>query len=284
VQTFLFYEAEDQPPTQLGDIEDALHRIPGVAFAAPRGAPYRPGEWHDAATGASCRFDLGDPQLESDEAEKPVNYAGWRPLPVSVQVPLSGPHWFAVEALRVVEGLLHALPETRALDTEDTRVEPDADSGPFPWSRLRALASWERLHHNQSEGRDDLPRLDRGASLALWRYRRERGLGRERRPDLVWPEAHVLLDVDHAVSAALWADPAQPLALPPVELVVVQRGDGTGVLPADELRTAAGGGMPLELAQAVALAPGPRLSDLHGRARLLPAVRFRALLDGDWSD
>jgi hypothetical protein len=64
----------------------------------------------------------------------------------------------------------------------------------------------------------------------------------------------------------------------------VQRPDGTGVLPADELRTAAGGGLPLELANAIALEPSPRLSDLYAKARLLPATRFLALLDGDWSD
>lgn len=284
MQNFLFYEAEDQAPTPFGDLEDALEALPGAAFAAPKGAAYRPGEWHDPATGANCRFDLGLADLEHDELEKPVHYAGWRPLPLSVQVPLAGPHWFAVEALRVVEHLLHRLPETRALDTEDTRAEPDAESGPFAWSKLRALASWEHLHHAQSAGRGDLPRLNRAVSLALWRYRRERLSGRQRRPDLIWPEAHVLRDGDRAVSAALWADASQALALPPVELVVVQRADGTGVLPADELRTAAGGGLPLDVASAIALQPGPRLADLHARAKLLPATRFKALLDGDWSD
>lgn len=283
MQTFLFYEPEHQPPTPFGDIEDALHDFAGVAFAAPKGAAYRPGEWHDPATGASCRFDVGHADLEQDESEKVVTYAGWRALPVTVHIPLAGPHWFAVEALRVVERLLHALPDVRALDTEDTRVEPDAEAGPFPWSRLRALASWEVLHHAQYAERD-LPRLNRAASLALWRYRRERAIGRQRRPDLTWPEAHVLLDGDRAVSAALWADPDHALALPPVELVVVQRADGTGAIPADEVRTAASGGLPLEWAQAVALSPEPRLHDLHARARLLPATRFKALLDGDWSD
>ena len=284
MQTFLFYEAEDQPPCQVADIEDTLHTFPGVVFAAPPGSRYRPGEWHDLATGASCRFDIGVPDMEQDEMEKQVRYSGWRPLPVSVHVPLAGPHWFAVEALRVVEHLLHALPETRALDTEDTKVDPDADSGPYAWSKLRALASWEHLHHAHHQGRDALPRLNRAVSLALWRYRRERTRGRQARPDLAWPEAHVLLDGDRAVSAALWADANRPLALPPVELIVVQRSDGTGVLPSDEVRTAAGGGLPLEMAQAVALQPSPRLTDLHSRAKLLPATRFKALLDGDWGD
>jgi hypothetical protein len=284
MQTFLFYQPENDPPVQVDDIADALHDLAGVAFAAPRHATYRPGEWHDPATGASCRFDLGEADLEHDDTEKPVHYAGWRPLPISVHIPLAGPHWFAVEALAVVEKILQVFPDLRPLDTEDTRADPEADAGPFPWSKLRALANWERLHHAQCSGRTDVPRMNRAMSLALWRYRRERPHGKRQHPHLTWPEAHVLLDGERAVSAALWADPGVPLALPPVELIVIQRHDSTGVLPSDELRTAAGGGLPLELAQAVALTDTARLTDLYTRAKLMPATRFRALLDGDWGD
>jgi hypothetical protein len=125
--------------------------------------------------------------------------------------------------------------------------------------------------------------MSRRASLALWRYRREFRQGAERFDHLVWPEAQVLLDGEVARSAALWADPKRPLAFPPVELLVVVRGDSAGVLPADEVSTIdAGPGLPLGGAHE--LSPSPALEDLFARASLLPVERFKALADGDWSD
>jgi len=283
MQTLLFYEPSGERPLPTSDLDDILAATPNVELGA-RMPGYRSGRWRDPDTGASCQIDLGDPPLSGDEdVDLPAVYTGWHPVPLAVQVPLSGPHWFAVEALRFVETLLGELPGIRALDTEDTRFDDEADLGPFPWNRLRALAGWEQLQRAQEEGHTDLVRMDRGASLALWRYRRERRRGMGARPDLLWPEALALRDGGAARSAALWLDPTRPFALPPVELVVVQRADGAGVLPADEVATA-GGGLPLVDGGAIALTPSPRLADLHARARLMPASRFTALGDGDWVD
>ena len=283
MQTLLFYEPAGEPPLPEGDLEAILAASPGVELGA-RTPGYRPGRWRDADTGASCQLDLGEPQLEGEkDVDPPAVYTGWHPLPLAVHVPLGGPHWFAVEALRFVETLLGQLPGIRALDTEDTRYDDGSDLGPFPWNRLRALAGWEQQQRAQEEGHTDLVRMERPVSLALWRYRRERRRGMAARPDLAWPEALALRDGGTARSAALWLDPTRPFALPPVELVVVQRRDGAGVLPADEVATA-GAGQPLIEGATLALLPSPRLADLHARAHLLPASRFTALADGDWVD
>ena len=283
MQTLLFYEPAGEPPLPSEDIEAVLAACPGVELDA-RTSGYRPGRWRDVDTGASCQIDLGEAPLEGEaDVDPPAVYTGWLALPLAVHVPLGGPHWFAVEALRFVEALLGQLPGIRALDTEDTRVDDESDLGPFPWNRLRALAGWETQQRAQEEGHTDLVRMERHASLALWRYRRERRRGLAARPDLAWPEALALRDGATARSAALWLDPTRPFALPPVELVVVQRPGGAGVLPADEVATA-GGGQPLVEGGTLALIPSPRLSDLHARAHLLPASRFTALADGDWVD
>lgn len=284
MQTLLFYAPAGEPPVPTEDLGTILAGFPEVELGAPTPG-YRPARWRDHDTGASCQIDLGEPQLEGEEdVDPPAVYTGWQPLPLAVHVPLAGPHWFAVEALRFVEALLGRLPGARALDTEDTRFDDAADPGPFPWNRLRALAGWEQQQRAQEEGHTDLVRMERHASLALWRYRRERRRGLAAHAGLAWPEALALRDGNVARSAALWLDPSRPLALPPVELVVVRRAEGAGVIPADEVATAAGGGQPLVEGGARALAPSPRLADLHARALLLPASRFTALADGDWVD
>jgi hypothetical protein len=86
-----------------------------------------------------------------------------------------------------------------------------------------------------------------------------------------------------ARSAAFWRDPAQALALPPVELLIVQRDGAPGVLPAAEL-AAASAATPLPLGQAATIAPGAPVTALFRGAELVPAARFRALGDHDWSD
>ncbi|HYE05959.1 MAG TPA: hypothetical protein VEL07_10630 [Planctomycetota bacterium] len=281
MQTLLFFERDDAPPTARDELEQAL-AMPGVELGGEPGAAYRAGVWRDPDTGAWCHLDVGESPLEADEMHPATRYPGWREVPLTVQIPLSGAHWRCVEALTFVDRLLARLPEVMPLDTEDTRADPDRDAGPFALARPRALASWERLHAAHHATRPT-PRMDRTASLALWRYRRERGAGRAAHPRLIWPDALVLADGDAARSACLWADPALPMALPPVELVVVQRGDGPGVLPADEVATA-GSVQPLQHGLAAVLSADARLDDLFRRARLMPTTRFRALDDDDWSD
>ncbi len=278
--SLLFYEpVQDGPALGFADLAEALDQ-PGVDLQGDD--TYRSGCWRDPETGATCQIDLGRPPIEEDHLHPPRAYDGWRELGLAINLPVSGPHWLCVESLQWVEGLLARLPSVRALDTEDTRQ--DHGEGPGPWSRPRALANWERLHQVQQEGRTDLWRMARLPSVCLWRYRRERAKGRAAITDLQWPDALVLLDQQDrcARSAVLWRDPTGPLALPPVELVVIQRGNSTGVVQAAQV--SALGGAPLPFAQAQRLDPTPATAGLFSGATLQPASRFKALGDYDWSD
>jgi hypothetical protein len=278
--SLLFYEPlQDGPPLSLDALADALDQ-PGVELHGD--AVYRSGRWRDVETGATCQIDLGHPPLEEDHIHPPRAYDGWREVGLTINIPLSGPHWLCVESLQWVEALLTRLPSLRTLDTEDTRQ--DHGEGPGTWNRPRALANWERLHHVQQEGRTDLWRMARLASVCLWRYRRERAMGRSTLTDLQWPDALVLLDQQDrcARSAVLWRDPTQPIALPPVELVVISRSGATGVVAAELV--SALGGAPLPFAQAQRLEPTAATASLFADATLLPASRFKALGDYDWSD
>ena len=278
--SLLFYESvQEGPALGFADLAEALEQ-PGVELAGDD--TYRSGRWRDLETGATCQIDLGRPPLEEDHIHPPRAYDGWREVGLNINVPLSGPHWLCVESLQWIEGLLARLPSLRALDTEDTRQ--DHGEGPGPWSRPRALANWERLHQVQQEGRTDLWRMARLPSVCLWRYRRERAMGRSAIRDLQWPDALVLLDQQDrcARSAVLWRDPTQPIALPPVELVVIPRGNATGVLMAEQV--SALGGAPLPFSQAQRLEPTAATAELFANAALLPANRFKALGDYDWSD
>lgn len=278
--SLLFYEpVQDGPALGFADLADALEH-PGVELHGDD--RYRSGRWRDPETGATCQIDLGRPPIEEDHLHPPRAYDGWREVGLSVNIPLAGPHWLCVEALQWVEGLLARLPSLRALDTEDTRQ--DHGEGPGAWSRPRALANWERLHQVQQEGRTDLWRMARLPSVCLWRYRRERAKGRAAITDLQWPDALVLLDQQDrsARSAVLWRDPTRAIALPPVELVVIPRGDASGVLSAEQL--SALGGAPLPFAQAQRLEPTAATAGLFANAPLMPANRFKALGDYDWSD
>ena len=170
------------------------------------------------------------------------------------------------------------------LNTEDTGEDAEQE-GPGPLDRIRLLATWEQLHAAQTAGRDDCWRMDRRSSLALWRYRREQAGGREAHPELCWPGALALLDDGVARSATFWMDGGQDLALPPVELVVVRRGEGdTGVLDADRVRVAAGGGTTLDYAAATRIPATPAVRELFASGDLTPVERFRALDDSEWSD
>jgi hypothetical protein len=285
VLNILFFESADGPRTDIGDIEHALATTPHLDLLGKPGEAYRPGEWRDPNTGAYCLVDLGESPVEHDSMHPSTSYPGWYEAPLSVHIPLAAPHWYCVEALRVVEGITAKLPQLRALDSEDTTKDEASEPGPFDWNRLRVLANWERLHLAQSASRQDLFRLERPASLAMWRYRRERARGLEQHPQLTWPEALVLLDLETGIarSAALWQEAGHALAVPPVELLVIPRSSDPGVLPCDELLTA-GAGKPLSVAQAVEVQPSERVRNLSEKAKLMPKSRFRALNEGDWSD
>ncbi len=277
----LFYEPlSDGPETSFDDLAAAILPQPGVDL---RGTDsYRSGHWRDAETGATCQIDLGHPPIEEDHLHPSKTYEGWREVGLTINIPLAGPHWLCVECLQWVEALLARLPHLRAMDTEDTTQQNGV--GPGPWSRPRALANWERLHQVQQEGRTDLWRMARLPSVCLWRYRRERALGRSAFTDLHWPDALVLVDQEErcARSAVLWRDPTQALALPPVELVIIRRGDATGVLPAEQLSVLGGDALPFSQAQR--LEPTAQTAALFAQAKLIPATRFKALDDYDWSD
>lgn len=279
--TLLVYETDEDPPTHRDDLIAELESL-GVDLEP--GEDYRPGRWRDAHTGSWITVDIGDPRLERDDLHPATAYPGWRPVPLVLHIPLSVAHWQAVEAFAFVERLLARLPHLAVLDTEDNRQDEDGEAGPFPFQRLRALGAWERAHAAQTAGRNDLPRLARPASLALWRYRRERAAGETAHPEAVWPEALVVAEGPTAHSVAFWADRDRPLALPPVGYLILTRPDSAGLIPVDEILTAADGGEALEHGAARLIRPGGALRDLYDRARLMPTERFAGLADGDWSD
>ncbi len=238
MQRFELYlrEGDDAP------VEEALADILISLGCRLQGGPgYHPGTWSDAATGARAVLDLGNPPIEEDVQHPPRAYAGWTPLRLAIQLPLVCPHWQAVEGFQLVERLLAAIPGAFALDCEDIQETKDAEAGPFAWSRPRALASWERQHTAQIETRTDLARMQRGDSLRLWRWRRER--------EAAWPAATVLRDraAAEAHAVCVWPDPTVPCVLPAIGLVLarldqprlVRRGD----LPVGEAQPRGGGAL-----------------------------------------
>ena len=281
--TILFYESDQQAATSVAELGDYLEAIPGLVFEARAGSAYRPARWRDPATGARALWDLGQPALKAAEFEpgaddKIRTYSGWRQLQLALHIPLAGPHWHAVVALAVVDRLRQLAPQLMALDTEDDRLDAESDAGPYAWDRPRVIANWEALRAVQVADLA-LPRLERRASVALWRYRVERAAGRKAHAAYHWPEALTLLDQSTGAvrTACLWSASDEAFALPPVELVVM-RG---GVVPADELRLLAGatvqGGAQL-------IDPTPAVTAFYTGARPLPAERFKALGDEDWQD
>jgi hypothetical protein len=127
--------------------------------------------------------------------------------------------------------------------------------------------------------------MARLASVCLWRYRRERHLGLERHPQLRWPEALVLLDADTGAvrSACFWDDAAADLALPPVDLLIVRRAGGTGIIDSAALQQA-GAPVALDCAGAAAVVANQATRHLHATVDLLATARFQALDDADWTD
>jgi hypothetical protein len=279
VLDLLFFRPEGSQEPDASEIAERVGALRGVELGGAPGAAYRPGRWHDPATGASCHLDLGEPPLEEDTLHPPRGYAGWLPCGVALHLPLAGPHWFCVECLGLAEAILAAFPGWRALDTEDAVERDDVDPGPFAWSRPRVIADWERLRTAQLETMTT-PRLARGASLMLWRYRRESAQGRERHPDHVWPTASAALEraSGRARSVSVWADPSRGLALPPVELLLLP-GAEPRVLDAERVAETCGA-VPAGVAQARLVTPSLALAQLAGVA----VTGFRALDDEDWAD
>ncbi len=278
-----FYEAIDGgPELDRSDIDMYVESLTGAQLTGAVGDPYRSGQWHDVHTGARCDIDLGDIPVEADHVHPPKSYEGWRSVGLTIHVPLAGPHWLCVEVLQWVEKLLQHFQQLRVLDTEDT--QQDGADGPGTWHRPRVLASWEKLHQAQLQGRTDLCRMGRLASVCLWRYRRERAQGRSTHPELIWPDALVVLDqTDNcARSAMLLPTPLAPMALPPVELIVITTANGTSVIPAEIV--SACGGDPLSLGQSQLVTPSDKLATVIAAAKTLPIDRFKALGDHDWSD
>lgn len=278
--TLLFFEPDD-PETGARHVAECADACVEAGIDLTGSGDYRHARWSDPDTGAWAEVDVGWPDMDEDVAHDEKTYAGWRRLPLQVQLPLTVPHWYAVEAAAMVERLLAAMPGAAVLDTEDPG--DDDEPAPGPLDRLRLLASWEEQHLQQTEGLDDLPRAGRAASVAAWRYRRERRNGQQAVPDCEWPELLVLTEGTNALTAVIWADPTEPLALPPVQVVVVTRPGASGCLPVDELITAVGTPGELPFGGAVRIDPNERTRDLHANARLLPRERFRAV-DDHWTD
>lgn len=282
--TLLLFRPEGGDVPTPDEIADAITAIPGVDLSGDSASSYRAGGWRDSDTGAGCLIDVGDPPLEHDHIHPPRAYAGWLPAGVSVQVPLVGPHWFCVEAMRVPEAILAAFPEWRALDTEDITHDAESEAGPFDWDRTRVITSWERQRAVQITGVAGLARMSRTSSVALWRYRRERRLGRETHRGHAWPDGSVLRDraTGAARSAALWLDPKRPFAAPPVELIVLKRADGAVVVPGEAV--AAIPGTLAEMAGARLIDPSRAVDAIWNGTGVLPASGFVGLGDEDWVD
>lgn len=275
MQRFQFYLPEGHAAPDAADLAELVLAVPGTALDAGDG--YRPGTWCAPATGARAVLDVGDPPIEADHMHPPRQYLGWTAMALTIQLPLVCPHWQAVEGFQFIEAVLARLPQAaRALDCEDIQETPQAEPGPFAWSRPRVLASWERQHAVQIETCTDLARMHRGDSLRLWRWRRERAAASIAHPDLQWPEARVLRDraAGIAFPTAVWGDPARPAALPGAGLVLAMLPDGPRLIRRGDLPP----GEALPVAGASRVEPPVRWPDG------LDAKRFAACLDEDWVD
>jgi hypothetical protein len=285
VLTLLLFRSDSaREPSRL-ELEEQLLLIPGLALAGSSQDPYRAGTWKDPdGTHASCVIDLGEPALEEDHLHPPRGYAGWYPLPVSIHIPLFGPHWFCVEAVRMVEGLLRTDPEWRALDVEDIQETPDHEAAPFLWDRLRVVASWEKQRAVRNQQLTGVPVMNRGSSVSLWRYRRERSRAMHANPTIVFPEGVALHErrTSIARSAALWQDLAHPVAIPPVELLVIP-GPVTRVIDAQLAANALGAGT-AGMAGARMVSDPSRLASSLDQIPSRPVADFAATDDHDWAD
>jgi hypothetical protein len=285
VQVLQLFRPADAHAPSLDELVALVSALPGVEIEGRPGDAHRLARWRDADTGAAGLLQVGEPPLELDTMHPPRAYRGWAPLALSLHVPLSGPHWFCVEALRVCESLLAADPVWRALDEEDIPPSPSGDAGPVPWSRPRAIASWERLRAAQIETSAAVPRMRRSASVAMWRYRREAPTGGRLHPGFHWPPVSAMRDASGAArSACVWMEPGRPLALPPVELVLIA-GGAPRLIAYDDLAIAlgeAGGLSEAGIAGAALVGACPDAERLSQAAR--PAAGMVALDDDSWCD
>ena len=276
----LFYLPEDQDPIGIEALDDVI-RGQSTCRMLAGDAGYRPFEWRDPATGAYCAGDIGHPPLDTDPSGEARSYPDWRPLALSLSLPLAVPHWYCVEALDLVANLLAALPGSAVLDCENT-VRADDSEGPGPLNRMALLASWEQQHLCQTATRTDLHRLARHSSLALWRYRRERTAAMAAHPDHHWPQTWVMAHGPSACTACLWPSDAQRVALPPVDCIIIERGPHSGVLSRDELLALSDDHTPLPAACQSLMAT--TISQQLDAVDLEPTASYQMLADGDWSD
>ena len=278
MQTFLFYTQQDQRAYVASDIVEGLESFDGFVWQGEWQNRYRNGTWTDPATGAMCHIDVGELEFDSDEVKAEKTYEGWTRNPLSVQIPLSVPHWHCVECLRFIEEYCQTLPGLFVLDTEDVGDE-ERDPGPRTIHRLESLAEWEQLHTAQTAEREDCYRMSRVSSVAMWRYRRA-----TYELDEEWPMALVLLDKDIARSAVVWDEPEDYLIVPPVELAVLKTETHTIVMSVEELISRAEHVNNLDCAGAVKIPIDDDFEDIIGNCVKMDVSRFKFLADGEWSD
>lgn len=292
--TLIAYQPTDSALST--DLSQALAGISGLEFDAPETADYRPWRYHDGATGARCVGDFGSSPLTADPIHPDRDYPGWQAAGLVIQIPLAGPHWLPEAVLAMVDQINNAVPGLHWLDTEDSRrdesehvYQGDGDlgrdaEGPGPLNVPRVLASWQTQRSVHAAGRDE-PHMGRERSRRLFHYRQQLITARAAHPELRWPGAMVLAEDQQAHPTCLWLDCEQDLALPPVDLVVIRRGPSdTGVLPADELRTAAQTDETLLDGLVTPIVMTDAVQRLFAEATLWPSDRFSALDDVEWAD
>ncbi len=281
--TIEFYVAEDRPEAVAGGFLAALARELGVSADAPG---QRQVEWQEAATGARALVELGE-RIAGDEPVLPArDPEGWRRVPAGIGLSLDGPHWRVVEFSAWLGRLLEKWPEIAVLWPREPGAEEDEDE-PTPFDRHRLLAAWEPQHFAFEAGRGDSVQVDRKRSLALWRALREVGTGRKRFPELYWPTPSLLLHDGQALLVVIAPLAGPDLALPLVDMVVVARPGDPGLLPVDELLTAAGGAGGAEelgVAGARRIPRYPAVDSLLCESRLVDPGSYRLLEEGDWYD
>ena len=281
----LFYQRADDIPVQLDELSDAIAAQDDITWLRETGDDYRPFTWQHPATGTRIEGDLGIIPLEEDEEHPAKDYDGWREVPLSLHIPYLVPHWQCIDTLDFIASIMKRLPQLAVLNTEDTARGPDSDEeGPGPILRQHLGATWEGGRSVHVEAQGHIPHMERLSSLRLWRYRQEQVTGAQNYREIFWPQALVLLDGERACSAAIWPQEHKDFALPPVEYIVVQRGDEAGVIPADELVTAARRGEALPYGEATLIHQNEQTMSLFHGSKLLPVDRFKALGNDDWVD
>jgi len=274
------YRSDASAPIDSGCLAETLDSIDGVELGASSTDGYRPWRWCHPETGAVCDGDLGPSPLEADQLHPPKRYDGFVELDLRIQMPLAVPHWFCIDICELVRVLETRIPGFLLLDSEDTMT--GEVEGPAPLDSERLQNNWISLNEQQMRGLDELPRMDRDRSSDLWHYRRALPSMRRQYPALHWPAVLVLQEQRHARSVCIWTDPEQPWALPPVELVVIHRGDGDSLLWRPEALLDLVPGRRLGLA--TALEDRNALRTAFSSPGGDPPSQLRLLADGDWAD